>query len=211
MSYDQYAIYKPNFGVGSRVRVIRQRNYPEYKLLDLVGTVRTDTGSNVSVIFDSVTNVRSQYGCFYFKPNDLVIVEENNMEENTMSKIINYINVAKIHVIDGGYETNVYCANFESDLAENDFCVISLPHKGIRIGKVLEIVDHVDMDIHKEVVCKIDTRDYDKRVERREKAEELKAKMEERAKQLQDIALYQMLAKDDAAMQALLTEYQGLI
>jgi tRNA A37 N6-isopentenylltransferase MiaA len=44
----------------------------------------------------------------------------------------------------------------------------------------------------------------------RAKAVELKAKMEARAKQLQDIALYQMLAKDDPDMAELLKEYQDI-
>lgn len=61
MSYEPY---KPNFGVGARVKVIRQRKYPGEKLLGLVGTVRTDSGTNVAVVLDKLTNTRSSYGCF---------------------------------------------------------------------------------------------------------------------------------------------------
>lgn len=44
----------------------------------------------------------------------------------------------------------------------------------------------------------------------RNKAAELKAKMEARAKQLQDIALYKMLAENDPDMAELLNEYQAI-
>jgi hypothetical protein len=51
---------------------------------------------------------------------------------------------------------------------------------------------------------------FDYRVSVRKQAAELKAKMQERAKQLQDIALYQMLAKEDSEMMELLGQFQSL-
>ena len=80
------------------------------------------------------------------------------------------------------------------------------------VATVVEIIDKADVnvDIDREVVAKVDMRPYDYRVATRAKAAELKTKMQERAKKLQDIALYQMLAKDDADMLALLQEYQAL-
>jgi hypothetical protein len=62
----------------------------------------------------------------------------------------------------------------------------------------------------REVVCKIDTTDYKARVETRKKAAELKAKMQERAKKLQDIAIYKMLAEKDDEMAQLLADFTNL-
>lgn len=222
MAYDPF---KTTFGVGARVKVVRQRKYPGEKLLGLIGTVRTDSGSNISVIFDAIKNARSSYGCFYFKPVELVEVDEDDneiKEDKKMEKITGYLNVVKIKAItDTGVNPHIYeYANYDEDLAVNDVCVVtgltkvrdlgSTILRGLSVATVVAIEERNDIEVAGEVVAKIDMRHYDNRVRSRIKAAELKAKMEARAKQLQDIALYQMLAKDDPDMAALLEEYQGL-
>ena len=215
MAYDPF---KTNFGIGARVKVIRQRKYPSEKLLDLIGTVRTDYSNQVSVVFDTITNTRSAYGAFYFKPVDLVEVDEfdNEIKEeknmSRMSKITNYLNTAMVELSDNRGKNGTFkFANFEADLQEDDICVVMTEFEVLRVGRVVEIIPHDELTEHfREVVAKVYTDAYDTRVELRAKAAELKAKMEARAKQLQDIALYQMLAKDDPDMADLLNEYQGL-
>lgn len=222
MSYDPY---KPTFGVGARVKVIRQRKYPNEKLLGLIGTVRTDSGTNVSVIFDTIMNARSSYGCYYFKAVELVEVDESDneiMEVKKMEKITGYLNVAKIKAItDTGANPHIYeYANYDADLAVNDVCVVtgltkvrdlsSTILRGLSVATVVAIEERDDIEVAGEVVAKIDMRHYDNRVRSRIKAAELKTKMEARAKQLQDIALYQMLAENDPDMAALLSEYKTI-
>ena len=204
--------FRTTFGVGAKVRLIRQRKYPEYKLLNLVGTVRTDTGNNVSVIFDDVTNTRSQYGCFYFKAVDLVEADADNniMEENNMSKITNYFNSVRIQFINEKFPCEYVYANFEHDLKVGDLCIVKPAHHDFSLARITEIIPRNDIELTREIVAKVYTDCYDERVASRAKAAELKAKMQERARQLQDIALYQMLAKDDPEMQTLLEEYQAV-
>lgn len=202
------------FKAGTRVRLVRQRKYPEYKLVDLIGRVRTDSSTNVPVIFDDVTNTRSLYGCFYFKAADLVEVDDNNdiMEETNMHNCTNYLNIAKIQFVNetpSSTKTYEY-ANYEYDLGVGDLCVVKTAHHGLALARVHEIVDRNDLETPREIVAKVYTGDYDTRVEIRSKATELKAQMQARAKQLQDIALYQMLAKDDPEMAQMLSDYQGL-
>lgn len=222
MGYDPY---KPTFGVGARVKVVRQRKYPNEKLPGLIGTARTDSGSNVSVIFDTKVNTRSSYGCYYFKAVELVEVDESDneiMEVKKMGKITGYLNVAKIKAItDTGVNPHIYeYANYDADLAVNDVCVVtgltklrsldSTILRGLSVATVVAIEERDDIEVAGEVVAKIDMRHYDNRVQSRIKAAKLKAKMDARAKQLQDITLYQMLAKDDPDMAALLAEYQSI-
>lgn len=211
MSYEPY---KPTFGVGARVKVVRQRKYPGEKLLGLVGTVRTDSGSNVSVIFDTLINTRSSYGCYYFKAVELVEVDENDneiMEEKNMEKITGYLNIARVKFVNNGDKGGVYqYANFEGDLKPGDLCVVCGEDGRFAVTRVEEIVDSNSAEMYREVVAKVDSDGYNARLKFRARAAELKTKMEARAKQLQDIALYQMLAKDDPDMAALLTEYQSI-
>lgn len=224
MSYYPYKTYEATFGIGTRVRVIRQRKYPSENLKGLIGTVRTDSGTNVSVIFDTIKNPRSSYGCFYFKASELVAVDEFDndiVEEKTMSKIINYLNVAKVKTLnDHSDNPTLYkYANFEPDLKVGDRCVVTglttvwdrfAAPRGLSVVDVVDIECRNDIEVDGEIVDIVDERAYNDRVKCRIKAAELKAKMEARAKQLQDIALYQMLAKDDPDMAVLLNEYQSL-
>lgn len=77
---------------------------------------------------------------------------------------------------------------------------------GIVVAEVTK-VDVVSNKASKYVVQKIDTAAHEKRLEKANKIKELKAKMEERRKKLQEIEIYQILAKEDDEMAALLAEY----
>lgn len=68
-------------------------------------------------------------------------------------------------------------------------------------------VDVASNKASKYVVQKIDTEAHEKRLEKANKLKELKAKMEDRRKKLQEIEIYQILAKEDDEMAALLAEY----
>ena len=202
-------LWEPTFGVGARVKVIKQRKYPSEKLIGLVGTVRSGSGAQVTVILDDKYNHRSSYGCYYFKPVELELVNESK-EDNNMSKITNYLNIANVRPVYTHASTVYSCANFECGLGVDDLCVVTTDNNSLAVARVVEIVYGNDREMHREVVTKISTDAYDERVRNRVKAAELKSKMEARAKQLQDIALYKMLAKDDPDMALLLQEYQNI-
>lgn len=203
---------------GTRVKILRHRAYKKLKLVGLIGTVRSSYyAGNVGVDLDGLRNNNSSYGYFYFSPSELQIIDENvneiinNMEENNMSKITNYLNAVKIKFA-GDHDTSRYIyANFEPGLEVNDTCVVKVPNQPMEVATVVEILDGNDYETDREIVARVDRFEYDNRVATRAKAAELKAKMNERAKQLQDIIIYQTLAKDDPDMMALLTEYQDLV
>lgn len=127
-----------------------------------------------------------------------------------MNKLTNYLNVAEVQFLnDNGFRT-IECANYDPLLAVDDLCVVMTKHHGMGLAQVVSIKDHTDADLFREVVTGLDTSAYDTRVEQRKKAAELKAKMQERAKQLQDVVLYQTLAKEDPEMAAMLQEFMAL-
>lgn len=215
---DVYRIFKR----GSRVRVIKCDSYVKDNLASENGTVVENLYSawgKIKVELDTVRNYRVGHGCFYFKPEELEVVNETNddiLEENTMNNknnknnITNYLNTVKVNFVDDNKISSNKYANFDSTIAIGDMVVLSTPYTGLELATIVEIIDSNDVGCTGEVVAKVDTTAYDTRVANRAKAAELKAKMKERAKQLQDIALYQMLAKDDPAMLELLSEYQAL-
>lgn len=110
----------------------------------------------------------------------------------------------------------VTCICYESDIKVDDCCVITTPGNGYEVGYISsvtpseEVKDRSLQPCAGEIVCKIDDTVYKARVEQRKQEKELKAKMAERAKKLQNIVLYETLAKSDPEMQQLLDQYKTL-
>ena len=202
-------------GPGTRVKVVKKSSYKKCNVLYEYGVViRNAYGAYGKIIvkLDNKTNAYSGTGYFYFKPYELEIIneDEDNMEEETMSNVTNYLNIARVRFVDDSGSNTYAYANFESNLKAGDLCVVMSAHHGMGLARVVEIEDRHDIETPREVIARVDTEWYDERVKVRKQAAELKAMMQERAKQLQDIALYQMLAEKDTHMQDLLTRYESL-
>ena len=214
--YNPYWLCRTDFRFGMRVKILSHHKYRSFNLVGMTGTVSSGYGSEVRVEVDGLRNPSASSGDFYFKPRELEIidsVEANNdevKENETMPNIKNYFNAVKIQFIGDTMPCKYIYANFESDLKVGDLCVVMPAHHGLALAKVTEVINDNNFETPREVVAKVYTKFYDERVMARAKAAEIKTKMQERAKQLQDLALYQMLAKEDSAMQDLLNEYQNL-
>ena len=210
---DVYVLFKE----GVRVEVVRCTSYKKHNYKGKLGTVvRNQYGQYGKIVVDLDTEM-NPYGCsgyFYFKPHELSLVNECNNdileEDNMQNNVINYVNIAKIQYLDNSKPSVHNYANFDSTLKKGDLCVVKSLNHGLGLARVVDIIEQNDIQTPREIVAKVDTQDYDFRVAARKDAAELKAKMKERAKQLQDIALYQMLAEKDADMQDLLNRYQSL-
>ena len=182
--------------------------YKEYDLLGREGTVINWMSFNgkAAIQVDNWTNDASKQGYFYLKKTHIKLLEEENM-----NKIENYVNVAMIQFADERCDRRYQYANFDPSIRTGDLCVVMSANHGMGIAKVVEILPRNDLELEREIVAKVDTGAYDARVNQRKVAAELKTKMQERAKKLQDIALFQMLAKDDPEMAELLKLYQNVI
>ena len=197
-----------------RVRVLGGGKYGGH-CLGQTGVVMSCYGMDaVAVALDHMFNKRSARGYFYFSRTEIEPIETNNTEntgEKEMEKLTNYVNVAEVSFLNDNtaFRTIEY-ANYEPDLAVGDLVVVKSAHHGMGLAEVIEIKDHASNELYREIVAKVDTAPYNQRVAVREEAAELKAKMQERAKQLQDIVLYQTLAKEDPEMAKLLGDFMAL-
>lgn len=204
--------------VGKRVRVIGPGHY-RGKCIGEFGTIcAVWSTESVAVDLDFSSNQNSSHGYFYFKISELEIVNDENIKtastaekgEKKMQKMTNYLNIAVIRFLnESAFKTYEY-ANYEPELMINDLVVVMSAHHGMGLAEVVAIKDPTEVEIYREIVAKVDTSNFDNRTAKRKQATELKAKMQERAKQLQDIALYQMLAKEDPEMAQLLQDYKSL-
>lgn len=205
-----------DFTPGNRVVVVKTISYKRSNLNGRYGTVvsvcRFDE-NKLEVKLDDIRNPLSAIGHFYFYPDELSIQAKSIldvMEGDIMQNVVNYFNIAKVQYLDSNKPSGHVYANFDMSLKVGDLCVVKSLHHGLGLARVVEIEDKNNIQISREIVARVDTSDYDMRVEARKNTAELKAKMQERAKKLQDIALYKMLAKEDSEMAELLSRYESL-
>ena len=201
------------FKAGDRVKVLRHDKYRGESLIGKLGTIKSSYGGSISVLIDGCINDRSAYGYYYFKINELKKINNSadEIKEENMPKFTNYLNIVSVQTREGRH---FYCANFDPNVHLDDLVVFARidDQSDLAVAVVEKINNHCDSDTYFncEVVTKVDDSAYQDRLKSRAEAAKLKKQMEARAKQLQDIALYQMLAKDDPDMAALLEQYQNL-
>lgn len=205
--------------VGRRVRVIAKGHY-KGQAIGRCGVVESFWScDSIGVRLDGVDNSSSKYGYFYFKISELQFLgpaeapEKTYEGETEIMEIKNYANIAMAQFLnDRRSPAPLYeYANFDPDLKVGDCCVVMSAHHELGIAEVVDFKATPEQPVVREIVGKFDKAAYDARVSAREKATELKAKMEARAKQLQDLALFQALAQNDAEMAELVQEYLGLM
>lgn len=119
--------------------------------------------------------------------------------------------VAEVQFLEGNNTNQKYrYACYDPTIAEDDICVVKTAHHGLSIAKITGFITS-DEELTREIVCKADFTEYNKRVESRKRLAELRDLMSARAKQLQDVALFKLLAKEDADMASMISEYETLI
>ncbi len=202
---------KELFKVGQRVVVTGPGNY-KGRYIGRSGEVYSVYSTSIGVRLDNLPNKNSGYGVFYFKATELIHEETTEIKEDkNMQKLTNFVNVAEISFLDEKVAFRTYkYANYDPDIAIGDLCVVMSAHHGMGLAEVVDLKQTPAEDLYREIVCKVDATKFYARVEQRKKSAELKARMQERAKQLQDIVLYQTLAKEDPEMQELLDAFKAL-
>lgn len=204
MSYNEFV-------VGDRVELVHVS--PKYKRIPVgvTGTVRNVYNpSSIRVHLDAYTNITSKYGDYYFSHKELKRINtESNNEGSTI--MTGSYRTAEVQFIEGNNADCKYIyACYDPSIVEGDICVVKSARHGLGIAKVAGFISTTE-ELTREIVCKCDFSDYNKRVENRKRMAELKDLMTARAKQLQDIALFQMLSEKDSDMASMLAEYQKLM
>lgn len=165
----------------------------------------------IAVRFENITNERSSYGAFWFDPRELRICGLNKQEETTM---LNGYKRAEIKFLDGNNTDRTYSYALYDDCAmDGDLVAVRTGHHGFALAVVVS-VHETDLEMVKcgrEIIAPVSVDAYNARREKENRLQVLQQSMEAKAKDLQKLAVYEMLAEKDPAMKALLEEYRGLI
>lgn len=123
---------------------------------------------------------------------------------------------SKVAVVDfGGYSKNYHFAIYEdgNDYKVGDFVVLSNNNPNARIKEIIEIdeaSENYGRNITAEVIGKVDTSAYDKRVEQRKEKEKLKKEMDKRKKEIQKKLDDEYYASKDEEYAEMLRKYESM-
>lgn len=111
------------------------------------------------------------------------------------------------------YETSkIYSfALFDEDIGVDD-CVLVDTQIGYQAARVTEIMDKSETKTQptKEVICRLDFSAFEKRKKNEARRKELKKKMDQEIKKVQEEILYETLSEKSPELAALLDEYRKL-
>jgi hypothetical protein len=195
---------------GSRVKIISTAKYAS-GLIGREGIIEnTSCGHTIfGVRIEGCTNVKSQYGLFWFQEDEIEFIESE--ECIMLNQNENFI-VAGVKFLEGtNRDKEYYYAMFET-YDVGDLVVVQTGHHGLSIAEIASVdcTDKNKVQCSREIVCKVDMSKFDARQERRASLRKLKKDMDERIKKLQETAIYEMLAKEDKSLAEMLSEYKKL-
>ena len=200
-----------NFAIGDRVKVLDAK----YHMVPVgaLGTVEKIYGNNISVGIDGMYNASSQYGYYYYDAKQLELLNEgsnNNMSTTNQSAMTGNFRVAEMQFLEGRNTNTKYMfACYDAGIDVDDICVVTTLNHGFGIAKVVGFTETSEK-IYREIICRADFSEYEQRAANRKRMSELLDMMQSRAADIQQLGLFKLLAKEDASMQSLLTEFEQL-
>ena len=162
--------------------------------------------------YQRLINVRLDDGkLLTYKSINLIPIKE---EENDKMAITGDFKVARIKFLGGSNTSTEYEYAMFDDYQIGDTVVVSSAHHGLGIAKITAIIskeDAVTKKFEREIVSKVDLESWEQRKKNRAKLQELNNRMEKRVKELNKLAIFEMMAEKDESLKEMLAEYKELI
>lgn len=218
---DYYLVFN-NEMVGSRViisdKILSRKTHKYRELNGKKGVVDSVWDDNIGVKIDGLTNTDSKQGIFYFKSNELIIdsEEENNMANENYESYKGHYVVAKIHYIDDTANTEIFARLYDSDgmfYEVGDYVVAKSANKCMRVAKIIDCFDENSMNScssDTEIICPVRMEAYNYRNQKAKEIAKLKKQMDEKVKELQGIALYELMAQNSPELREMLDKFTQL-
>jgi hypothetical protein len=151
-----------------------------------------------------------------YNKNSLILYnEQNNITSKGDNEMItgNY-RVAMVKFVQGTNTDKKYAfAVFEDCISVDEYVLCDTVH-GYSVGKVIEIInkdEYNGVEITKEIVCPVCFDCYEQRKKNREEAKKLKSEMDKKMKEMQELALYEMMAEKSPELKEMLEQYKTLM
>lgn len=165
-------------------------------------------GTSVGVKIEGHYNIKSKTGLYWFDANEVEKIEKGDkfmMFEDFV--------VVGVKFLDGtNTDKEYFYALFEyADIG--DLVVVNTGHHGIALARVssIGVGDKSEVKYGREVIARVDETAHKDRVARRNEIARLKAEMDKKVKELQEVAIYEMLAEKDPALASMLSDFKALV
>lgn len=145
--------------------------------------------------------------------NEISLKLINQTEEKSMKITGNY-KVALVQFLQGTNTVKGYAfALFDDDIGVDDTVLCDTSH-GYGVAKVTDIIpnkEYSGVAPTKEIICKVDFSAFEQHRINREKAQELQKEMDKKIKEMQEFALYEMMAAKDPELKEMFENYKQLM
>lgn len=182
---------------------------------------RTDSRDCVvGVRLDGLGNPASSASLFWFSPSDLKFAKqdspaagpEKSSEEDYI--MLGTYKRAEVQFLDSKENQRCYSyALYDTSISVGDVVVVHTGHHGLSLARINAISD-TNLDAiacGREVVSKVDFAAYEARRARAARLAQLKREMDTKVQQIQQEAIYAMMAEKDPALKTMLDEWQALM
>ena len=163
-------------------------------------------GPQVAILFEDVRNPESSDGLFWFPADNIVLASsysKNKLAQQTKNYMTEEVNIndmkaqifggktAHIRFLNGTNQNKTYEYALYDDLKAGDTVVVQTGHHGKTVAVIDEVIDQPPINVayNREVICLVDMTAYEERQRRVQRMRELKAQMDDRVRQLRNIAI----------------------
>lgn len=193
-----------------KVKILESVRY-DNRFEGAIGVVENTSCGNTSVgvRIPGRENPRSSVGLFWFTEDEVEFIES---EENIMlSQNENFL-VAGVKFIEGTNKDKEYYYALFDEYNVGDLVVVQTGHHGLALAEIssIDCTGKNRVKCSREIVTRVDMDAYYERQEKRKALEQLKKDMDKKVKELQETAIYELLAEKDPSLASMLAEYKQL-
>ena len=172
---------------GKIAKIISTEKKSYQDIIGCIGTIIDGKHASISVEISGHCNERSLRGLYWFRRNQVGII--NKMEDNTMVTLKGYEKIAVINHLTGrNTKKNCYFALYDNDIKVGDTVVATGASKG-ELLRVKEILP-ADIAIRRsgikptaEIIARVDIEAYERRIAERKKASDDMKALEKKDKE----------------------------
>ena len=196
--------------LNSKVKIIATSKYGT-KYIGKMGVIENTSCGNTAfgVRITGCENPKSSVGLFWFSVDEIEFIES---EENVMLNSNENFMVAGVKFLDGTNKDKEYFYALFDEYDVGDLVVVQTGHHGLALAEIssIDCEGKNRVKCSREIITRVDMGAFYERQEKRNALAKLKKDMDKKVKELQETALYELLAEKDSALAAMLEQYKQL-
>lgn len=195
--------------LNAKVKVLASSRY-DNRYEGLIGTVENTSGStSLGIRLPGRENPKSSVGLFWFDESEVEFIES---EETVMLSPNENFMVAGVKFLDGTNKDKEYFYALFDEYLVGDLVVVQTGHHGLALAEITSVdgSGKEKVKCSREIITRVDMKAFCERRDKRESLAQLKKDMDKKVKELQETAIYELLAEKDPSLAAMLTQYKIL-